>query len=237
MADQVNPDTLKVTDWGLYCHCQDVDAYPIIYSERYPELGNLFVGDNTLYHADLGNAIYNYTEKNGSDRLFITSRKNDFLVRIWADNNAVTTWQNADSNIEEIKQKIVKVINLLKTGNFKFFDTIPRDENSLEERKERFLHKIDFNSLQFYWKGWEEENGWEDIFACREYVNNLLHSEKSNSKYKEAQNAWLAKFGNIDPAKYHLLMYQENKIQNKIQITENDIRKMVKECIKKLKKS
>lgn len=237
-ADQVNPDTLQVDGWGLYCHCQDSDAYPIIYSERYPELGNLFVGDNTLYHMDLGKAIYEYTENNGFDRVFIANRTSDFLVRIWADKNAVVTWQRKDDNIEEIKQKIVKVIGLLKAGNFKFFDIIPHYENFIEERKQKFFQRLDFNALQFYWKEWEEdEYGWDDEFACREYVNDLLHSEESSSKYKEAQNAWIAKFGNIDPAKYHLLMYQENKKQNKIQITENDIRKMVKECIKKLKKS
>ena len=63
--------------------------------------------------------------------------------------------------------------------------------------------------------------------------NDELRKEREEY-FKEGEHAWLNKHGDIDPAQYHLLMYQEGK--QKMKVTEDKIREIVSESIKRILK-
>lgn len=239
--DCVNPDTVCVSDWGIEAHCEENDAVPVIYTKRLLKDGYgpiLTTNNKGMYHAELNIIIGNYLEKKGIS--YISSRSKDIYIRIWLNRNIISCWKPWDTNdINGCKEIIKDVVKLLKSGNFNTFNTngisieeLPKEQNTLQ-------NDIDFSKLMFYWADEiDDEYGYPEKFIFRAPVSELFRTtstEKTNY-YKEGEKAWVAKHGDIDPAYYHLLMYQENKEKKnmKIELNENDIKNMVTECIKKL---
>lgn len=70
----------------------------------------------------------------------------------------------------------------------------------------------------------------------KEYDANDDLKQQRHDYFVDSDKAWINKHGNIDPAYYHMLVYQENK-QKPIKLTESDIKYMVKESINKILKN
>ena len=270
--DTASPDTVRVEAWGIDAFCGDPsgEPFPIIYTERLLNKGGItdtvFVScDYGDYHSDLSDKMGEVLwHKNHVS--YIRSRGYDTYIRIWKKYNIMAVWSKDDNGIEKIK----KVINLFKNGNYLSFYLDDNGYENVLPKEDNYMHKdIDFNNLMFYWETYDDDDGVPSKYICRAPLSELFNGnvnvnvddsdaklfhlmtpqekaqaiqndeklKKEREEYaKEGDRAWKAKYGDIDPAKYHLLMYQENKKKNTMKINENDIKKMANECVKHLLK-
>lgn len=268
-----SPDTVRVDAWDINIFWRDIEGepFPLIYTERLLEQGlneTLFVscedGDG---HNSLSRKMYEVLLRD-YDVSYIKSRELDIYLRIWKSYNIITMWSQGEDQVEKLK----KVINLFKNGDYLSFFGNEKGESVIVPKENNYMHKgIDFNNLMFYWEIHEYDTEIKDYtrYVCRAPLSELFNKginvdiddtkskllhlmtpqekaqaikndeklKKEREEYaKEGDRAWVSKHGNIDPAQYHLLMYQENKKKNTLKINESDIKKMIIECIKKIKK-
>ena len=268
-----SPDTVRVDAWDINIFWRDIEGepFPIIYTERLLKQGlneTLFVscedGDG---HNSLSRKMYEALLRD-YDVSYIKSRESDIYLRIWKSYNIITMWSQGEGQIEKLK----KVINFFKNGDYLSFYENEKGESVIVPKENNYMHKgIDFNNLMFYWEIHEYDTEIKDYtrYVCRAPLSELFNKginvdiddtkskllhlmtpqekaqaikndeklKKEREEYaKEGDRAWVSKHGNIDPAQYHLLMYQENKKKNTLKINESDIKKMIIECIKKIKK-
>lgn len=264
--DSVSPDSVVVDEWGLDLHCTNRDAFPIIYTNRYDEYGidslstTRFGG---LYHHSLTNMIYKCLEK--KDIEYIINRRKDVYGRIWTNENIITCWSVASGDIKEYVATIVEDIKSNNYTTYYDLlegecNELPKEKNWLHKLIDwntlsYYWEYKDENDGNFYIcreKVSELLNNNTDVKVDDEQQK-LLHLMTPTEKqkaiqnnddlrkereeyYKEGENAWLAKHGDIDPAQYHLLMYQENKKNKKktMKLSENDIKKMVSESVNRI---
>lgn len=236
-SDCANPDTIRISEWGVDLYCQQSDAIPIIYTNRFLKngFGPVLVSNaHGMFHSEFNVVIDKCFEKRGI--AYITSRNDDAYLRIWTEGNAIACW-DAKTDIKRFKSIVKDTIKSLKSGNYTTFSTqegiidiLPKEQNNIQ-------NSIDFDKLMFYWtENIEDEDGYNDTFICRMPVSELFQSTSSErtNYYKEGEKAWVSKHGDIDPAMYHLLMYQEGKETKVKKLDEKDVRKIVSECIKKI---
>jgi len=267
------PDTVRVDAWGInaYCHDFEGEPFPIIYTERLLKQGlneTVFVScEYGEFHNSLSSDMYEALLRD-YDVSYIKSRDSDTYVRIWKNYNIITVWSEGEDNVEKLK----KVVNLFKNGNYLSFYENENGDAMIVPKENNYMHKgINFNDLVFYWETTEYDDEIDDYskYVCRAPLSELFNKgvnvdiddsksklfhlmtpqekaqaiqndeelKKEREEYaKEGDRAWKAKYGNIDPAQYHLLMYQENKKKNTMKINESDIKKMVNKCVKHLLK-
>ena len=249
-----------------FCGDPEGEPFPIIYTERLLNKGiyeKVFVsseyGD---YHSDLNSKLADILMRE-KDISYIRSRSQDTYVRIWKKYNIIAVWSN-DDIIQEIKNVINHFKNgdyltvymdadgynqiLPKNENFMHKDI---DFNNLmlywetyeDDMSSKYICRAPLSEL---FNGNVNVNVDDSdakllhLMTPQEKAQAIQNDEKlkkEREEYaKEGDRAWKAKYGNIDPAKYHLLMYQENKKKNTMKINESDIKKMVNECVKHLLK-
>lgn len=249
-----------------FCGDPEGEPFPIIYTERLLNKGineTVFISDKYgEYHSDLNKNMEHYLMTD-YDVYYISSRSHDTYVRIWKKYNIMSVWSNRYEGIETI-EKIIKLFkngdyltfseegilpkkeNYMHKGiNFNnlmfYWETYEHDENNIPSKyicraplSELFNSNMDVNVDD------DADAKLLHLMTPQEKAQAIQNNgklKKEREEYaKEGDRAWKAKYGNIDPAQYHLLMYQENKKKNTLKINESDIKKMIIECIKKIKK-
>ena len=249
----ISPDTVRVKEWGIDLFCGDSEGMPIpiIYCERYLKdgIGPVFLGLNVgTYHGQLNNTIYEVL-MNEYNIAYISSRLKDVYIRIWLKYNVVSFWLNGN-DITDVLPVLKNTIKLLKNGKYYGFFCDENNNCMLDENNE-IQNSLDFNNLMFYWEGYEDdEMGMPIKTFYRAPISEIFNGnfDDENQENTQNNNMWKEKFktlfpsydtnkkeyDKVDPAYYHLKMYQENKKRNSLILNESDIRIMIKECVRKI---
>lgn len=217
------------------------------------------------YHSNLNDKLSDILMKQ-NDIAYVRSRTHDTYARIWKKYNIMAVWSNDDviketkNIINLLKNGDYLTVYSEDDGDYQI---LPKKENFIH--KEIDFNNLMLYWETYEDDEWGMPSKYicraplSELFNGNVNVNiddsesKLLHLitpqekmqaiqnneklKKEREEYaKEGDRAWKAKYGNIDPAKYHLLMYQESKKKNIIKINENDIKQMVNECVKHLLK-
>ena len=224
------PDTIKVqkknSDQYLYnASCDSPEGKPKPFIYGYDTNGNkrVWLGKACQYHYALCNEYKEMVTQLIDGRLW----ENLKIMSIWDLNKGIVQ-KNIKGCLTDLEQRYKINLSdyslLYNTGKDvvkkisidEFLGREHQPSDASDTSYERELHLMSPTQKQ------------------QELQTNDEYKKRREAYAKASQNAWISKHGSIDPAYYHLLMYQEGK-SKKLTITESDIKKMVKECIRRIK--
>lgn len=207
--DIITPDKLRVRNWHLSLFHWNYDTLTLSFDGE-----TIYYGNSSLKHPIIHMKLKN----------------NDlFDFRYWYNENLICCWSYDENTVDVLKKikyayennKIKKIESLedkrfyYYTKDTKFFDVNTVDiifEQNINDKK--YIVKCKFDELDNV----TEMSSNNHLRQYHVMPPQLKFQELSNNKQlmserqyyiQEGQKAWVAKHGDIDPAYYHLLMYEE----------------------------
>ena len=197
--DIITPECCYIKEWNIDVNLQKSNQLSISYF-------------NNILYCYL-NGIHEH------NHLIYKDKRNFIDLRIWLDDKFITLWTyNIDNIVNILKQIQIKLIAKDYISNF--------DKESINlcdydiiftSYKNDILNVIRCNLIEFYIMPNNEivDNTYERMYhilnpAMKEkFKNNGMIRKIKERYFKEAQNINENKFGKIDIAKYHMLIYGE----------------------------
>lgn len=186
----VSPDEIYLPEWRLYAQYVDEDAVPMIYCKRFTQYGlePLLIGGCHSTHSDIKQdalTMIGNRELKGDD----VFQGDCCYLRIFANADVITSW----GDDEYTKEILSDVINCLKQGTYVCFnrkyeteEQYYSDNYDISQTKKLPIY-IDIDNLQYYWEGYEDENGEDVKYIYRAPVSELMHSDIQINKADDSE--------------------------------------------------
>lgn len=199
--DVVTPDLLFIKDWGLCFDYKMVDSISLSFD------GNvIYCGEGRMFtHPYIHKAI---------------GTQNTFDSRFWIHKNVIVMWIYDSNNSIELLKNFKQAIIGNKFVNVKCHKKLNININTVQLIFTKLIGGVEY----IIRCGFDEIDEIDNIvpnYELRPYhiappllkqqmLNNDKELQNERQSYNDEGNrAWVAKHGNIDPAFYHLLMYEE----------------------------
>ena len=238
LIGEANPDNISLTNENgqeyFYIGYENTNSFPFIYGENNDEKSQLFIGDFGSTHRKLEKSEPTMAVKFIEGRLFYT-QYGDFLT-VWSLDVPYVKKYLASCVNEMLKRGIMDSNTILLFSQHRPQNVVGK--NSYNQNiyilgqipVPELLFDVNTNDIKAKNTSKERELHLMSPIEKQKMINNTPELKKQKEDYyDESGKSWTEKYGNIDPAKYHLLMYQESK--KPIKITKEDISLMVKDCV------
>lgn len=213
----VSPDEIYIPEWRLYTQYVDKDAVPMIYCKRFTQYGlePLLIGDCHSTHSDIEQDALTIIGNRELERDDVFQDDCCYL-RIFANADIITSW----GDDEYTKEILSDVINCLKQGTYVCFnrkyeteEQYYSDNYDISQTKELPIY-INIDNLQYYWEGYEDENGEDVKYVYRAPVSELMHSDIQINKADDSEQRLFHLMSPQEKAEY--LKNNDEKRQERI---------------------
>lgn len=187
--DIVSPDKIQIKEWNLHLDHMDYDSVTLSFDGEY-----IYYSNNLIKHPNVSNLIPRQT----------------LDLRYWSNSNIITCWVSNNDVIEQLKlfykaHLFGKYKSFNKWLNLRF-DGIYNCKLVFCDKG--YIIKCTFDELSKI-NSIDDNSDLRLLHLLSPLVKMEFFKPEKHYYYLEGEKSWLSKHGDIDPAYYHLLMYEE----------------------------